>query len=200
MPILTCKQGDSSDIFPDILQLYVPFGSYVFDMTYGKGVFWKKASSSYKLLKNDIDEDLGQCHYDFRNLPDEWMETFDCVVFDPPYGSISSNKKSEVGERYNNNYNGLKSIDDLMRLYYAGIMEAKRILKSEGILIVKCSDQISGGKQRRIHDEILQFAKGLWFIDEDLFVLMQKGVPTMRHDYRLHARKNNSFLWVFRKK
>jgi len=35
---------------------------------------------------NDINEDLDvDTHYDARDLPDEWTESFDVVVSDPPY-------------------------------------------------------------------------------------------------------------------
>ena len=66
-------------------------------------------------------------------------------------------------------------------------------------MIVKCMDFISGGKQRRISIRILDEAIKIGLTDEDLFVLHQSGNPIMRHNYQLHARKNHSYFWVFRK-
>ena len=38
-PIYSAKVGRNEDLFPDILQLYVPVGSAILDMTYGEGKF-----------------------------------------------------------------------------------------------------------------------------------------------------------------
>lgn len=86
------------------------------------------------------------------------------------------------------------------RLYFGGIREAKRVLKRNGILIVKCQDEIQSGKQNLNHCTIIDFCVANTFIVEDLFVLVQKGRPIMRHKYQIHARKNHSYFLVFRKK
>jgi hypothetical protein len=86
-----------------------------------------------------------------------------------------------------------------MKFYRDGMVEATRLLMPKGVLLVKCMDEIVGGKQHRNHITILSYAMEMGLVDEDLFVLVQKSQPTMRHSYQLHARKNNSYLWVFRK-
>jgi len=85
-------------------------------------------------------------------------------------------------------------------MFDSALKEAYRVLKPEGLAWVKCQDQIMGGKQWRQHIYIFKMAMWLGFTDEDLFILVQKGRPTMRHNYQLHSRKNFSYLWVFRKK
>src|SRR5215216_5761962 len=49
--IFSAHQGTNDDLFPQILSLYVPLGSTVADITYGKGVFWKKVETSDYVLK-----------------------------------------------------------------------------------------------------------------------------------------------------
>ncbi|GAB4418539.1 MAG: hypothetical protein Fur0044_14590 [Anaerolineae bacterium] len=47
--------GTNDELFPQILQLYVPEGNKIADVTYGKGVFWKYVpEDKYVLLKSDI--------------------------------------------------------------------------------------------------------------------------------------------------
>ena len=71
---------NNEEIFPLILSLYVPIGSEIADVTYGKGVFWKKVNpSDYNLHFTDIKTGV-----DCRNLPYENC-SMDCVVIDPPY-------------------------------------------------------------------------------------------------------------------
>ena len=40
--VMSAYTLNNEDIFPNILSLYVPEGSSIADVTYGKGVFWKK--------------------------------------------------------------------------------------------------------------------------------------------------------------
>jgi hypothetical protein len=198
-PILTAMQGTNADLFPSVLSIYLPKGGRVLDMTYGRGVFWKKADmSKIDLVRNDIAKDLGQYHDDFRNT--RWADTeFDLVVLDPPYASRSSNKKGQIGKRYNNAQHGLATVEDMIRYYEDGMAEATRLLKKKGVLAVKCMDEVAGGKQRLNHVTILNTGIQMGLVVEDMFVLVQKGVPTMRHTYQLHARKNHSYFLVFRK-
>lgn len=199
-PILTAVQGTNADLFPSALALYADFGEAILDMTYGLGVFWRNVDTeAYDVFKNDIDPKRGDYHEDFRHTHFDDC-AFSVVVLDPPYASRSSNKKSFVGSLYNNGNHHLDTVEDMLKFYYDGMSEAKRLLEPGGYLMVKCMDEISGGKQKRNHISILEYAVGtLKMVDEDLFVLVSSGVPVMRHDHQLHARKNNSFLWVFRK-
>ena len=70
----------NADVFAQILDLHVPQGSTVADVTYGKGVFWRNVPDDrYCLLATDIQDGV-----DCRELP-YGDETIDCVVLDPPY-------------------------------------------------------------------------------------------------------------------
>lgn len=206
-PVLTAVVGDNGDLFSKTFSLYVPDGSAVMDMTWGLGVFWKKIEQSkYRLIRNDIDPERGDIHQDFRCTGFQANE-FYAIVLDPPYasrGGVRGLKSSIIDRGYNNRAKafelGIIGNEKTMQFYKDGMKEAYRILHSKGVLFVKCMDEIMGGKQCRNHITIWKYALELGFIDEDLFVLVQKSAPTMRHDYQLHARKNNSFLWVFRKK
>ncbi len=78
--IFTAHQGTNEDVFPQVISLYVPPGSTVADVTYGKGVFWKRVPKGvYRLLATDLKNGV-----DCRSLPYQ-DATIDCVVFDPPY-------------------------------------------------------------------------------------------------------------------
>lgn len=188
MPILTAKVGNR-----------------ILDMTYGLGVFWKKINTTeYELFRNDLDPLRGEFHDDFRNTRWE-SETFDVVILDPPYASRSGSPiKASIDRGYNNRSRafelGIFGNEKMMQFYFDGINEAIRLLKKNGYLMVKCQDEIMGGRQYRNHITIWKYCIEQGLVDEDLFELIQKTIPTMRHTYQLHARKNSSFLWIFRKK
>ena len=78
--IVSAYMGNNADVFPNVLTLHIPEGSKVADVTFGKGVFWRKVpTEKYDLHPSDIADGV-----DCRDLPYE-DESFDCVVFDPPY-------------------------------------------------------------------------------------------------------------------
>ena len=205
MPTYTARTGNNADQFPDILNIYIPIEGKVLDMTYGKGVFWKRAGG-YNIYANDIDPERGDYSYDFRSFPPSWG-LFDAVILDPPYmeGHRTSGRKSEIKQAMDDNYkvfsSDIKSVEDIFnKLYCPGMKEAHRLLDSTGILVVKCQDQVDGGRNKWIHIWIYEEACRLGFLVEDLFVMVRSSLPTMRHTFQLHARKNHSFWWVFRKK
>ena len=86
--------GDNSDLFARLAELHIPPRSRIADVTYGKGVFWRKVPPGlYDLHASDIELAAGETrdmfvHFrdgvDCRKLPYE-DESFDCIVLDPPY-------------------------------------------------------------------------------------------------------------------
>jgi hypothetical protein len=120
------------------------------------------------------------------------------VVFDPPYAHHADTMRFE--SFYKNSITTAKlGHREIMDLYRLGMVEAKRILKPGGTLWVKCADEVESQRQRRGHVEVFQVAQDLGLTDEDLFVLMQDRPPVPTGTRQRHARKNCSFLWVFRK-
>jgi DNA modification methylase len=77
--------------------------------------------------------------------------------------------------------------------------EGKRILKPGGTLWVTCADEIESCRQRRGHVEVFEAAQELGLEDVDLFILIQERIPATGSKKQRHARKNCSFLWIFRK-
>ncbi len=211
-PILTAKVGKSCDVFPHIMKLYVREGSIVSDTTFGKGFFWKHIpQGTYSILASDAEDRRGKRYRhgradftfavaDLRTLPYR-DESVDVVVIDPPYGQLSSKPHKNDAFSFSGAYNleANRGGDGVKELYRAGMVEAYRVLKPEGISIVKCQDFVNGGRQHWLHINLLSWATETGFSGEDLLVLIQDQHPMMRHNYQVHARKNHSYFWVFRK-
>ena len=51
--IFSACQATNDEVFPHVLKLYVPEGSLVADVTYGKGVFWRVPKGAYHLRSSD---------------------------------------------------------------------------------------------------------------------------------------------------
>jgi len=195
--IFNCIQGTNADLIATVARLYLRKGDRLADITFGRGVFWQNLDlANYSFYKSDKITCPGSPH-DFRQLPYE-AHFFDVVVFDPPYAHAGDTMRVEPCYQIACTAGGL-SHRDIMGSYERGMTEATRILKPGGTLWVKCADEIERAVQRRGHIEVFQIAQGLGLIDKDLFVLMQEAPPVTNGRRQQHARKNCSFLWVFRK-
>ncbi len=222
--VFSAHIGENADIFSQILALHVPKGSTVADVTYGKGNFWKKTRvSDYKLLPSDISPKGNGDLFTFitpiptidcRDLPYK-DGTIDCVVLDPPYME-GLYRKDESHLAGGGNYaafryhysNGQTTIDGpkwheaVLDMYMKAGAEAHRVLREDGILIVKCQDEVSANKQRLTHVEIITCYESLGFYTKDLFVVVRTnkaGVSRLKSKQE-HARKNHSYFLIFQKR
>lgn len=188
VPILTATVGSNADLIPNILSMYVPIGSVVADVTYGKGVFWRNVpEGSYDLKATDLMNGV-----DFGNLPYD-DQSIDALILDPPYMHGGVTVKKSINDCYRNQNTSHESV---IRLYAKGILEAARVLKKKGRIIVKTQDEIESGKQMHSHIELVQIMEIFGFRILDTFVLVQPSIPAMREKYQKTARKNHSYALV----
>jgi hypothetical protein len=201
--VFTAYQGTNEDVFPHVISLYVAPGSSVADVTYGKGVFWKRVpEGTYRMLATDLKNGV-----DCRNLPYR-DASIDCVVFDPPYmhtpGGTAHVNHQNYEDYYRNNSadngSGKKYHEAVLELYFKAGDEAYRVLRNEGIYIVKCGDEVCANQQRLTHVELINELTQKGFMIEDLFVLLRNNRPGVSRVVRqVHARKNHSYFLVLRK-
>jgi hypothetical protein len=204
---MTAFVSGNAEVFPQILNLHVPDGARIADVTYGSGVFWRNVDlTRYELLATDLADGV-----DCRKLPYE-DESLDAWVCDPPYmeGLLRNNAAHKAGggshaafrEYYSNgnetNHDGPKWHAAVSDLYYKAGHEAARVLKPKGIAIVKCQDEVSANRQWLTHVEIINYYEALGFYCKDLFVIVrQNKVGVARLLKQVHARKNHSYFLVF---
>jgi len=186
--IYTVHTGNNAGLLSQVVDLYFKAGDTVADVTYGKGAFWREVDQGkYTIVGTDI-----KTGTDFRCLPYE-NELFDHGVLDPPYA------RTELGDMVKC-YNTSKSSSHagIMDLYRGGLKELYRVIKPGGYILVKCQDEVYGGKQHWSHIEIKDMAEDLGLYAKDMFVLVNTKTPKVHHNQK-HARKNHSYLWVFEK-
>lgn len=202
--IYTSHRAHNDVLFEKVEHLYFKEGDHIADVTYGRGVFWKKLKKShYHCYWSDkVTHEFypGVKNIDFRNLPYE-NDCMDVVIFDPPYHHTGNNKRQSEKDYRNAETTPNHTHAMIFDLYKVGMMEAVRVLKPGGLLLVKCADEIESGKQRRLHIEVFQYAiADLNLLDQDLFQLTQLRPPRRWHKTQHHAHNNLSYLWVFQKR
>lgn len=203
--------GENAPIFRDILELFVPEGSTIADVTWGTGAFWRDVPPGrYKLLATDL-----QTGTDCRSLPYE-DGSIDALVLDPPYaeglfrqtadqmhggGSHAAFRQRYSDSKPTEHVEGApKWHGAVLDLYLQAGKEALRALRNYGVFIVKCQDEVSANRQNLTHVELIN----AWekdFYCKDLFVVTRTNRPGMvRVIKQEHARKNHSYFLVFVKR
>jgi len=72
------------------------------------------------------------------------------------------------------------------------------VLRANGVLIVKCQDEVSANRQWLTHVEIINQFEKMGFYTKDLFVVVRTNkVGISRLIKQKHARKNHSYFLVF---
>lgn len=197
--VFSAHAATNDEVFPLVLSLYVEPGSTVADVTYGKGVFWRRVpADAYRVLPSDLETGT-----DCRELSYE-DSSIDCVVFDPPYmhtpgGTAHVNHQNYEGYYKNNRAASDKKYHEaVLDLYFTAAREALRVLRPGGVYIVKCQDEVCSNRQRLTHVEIILELQSCGFVAEDLFVVVRTGRPGVsRVLTQAHARKNHSYFLVF---
>ena len=203
--ILSTITGNSSDVMAAILRLYLPHNKakkhLITDLTYGRGVFWRKVDRLfYTVYGSDIERKTNvDLLCDAQQAPYRG-NFFDCTVIDPPFGNGSTTtRKDSLESPYG--LSTLKTVKDILAWYNNVLGESKRITADGGIVVVKCQNMVDSGKQVPVKYFIFNFAMDMGFDFIDEIDLLRSGLPQVRHPGRrqLHSRKNRSSFLVFGK-
>ena len=194
---------DQSEIIKNILQLHVQKQEIDCDATYSKGKFYDKTGIKPPAYKFDIAPASEAVEYaDSRQLP-LGDASIECLMFDPPFLATTgaSLKKNDGSNKINKRFGVYPSEQDLHQFYVDSLKEAYRVLRQDGILIFKCQDKVSSGKQYMSHVFICNEATRLGFYPKDLFILLAKNrlVAEWQVKNQKNARKYHCYFWVFQK-
>lgn len=189
------------EVIKNIMTLY-KIERFDLDCTYSKGLFWKnlplpKVKTDLVPLNSDVIEANSE-HLPFE---DESMKS---IMYDPPFvisGKMYKENKegsSVIAKRFE----GYTTYQKLTDNYYKSLIELYRILEPGGILVMKCQDTVSGGKNHFTHVMAMNMAMRIGFYPRDLFILLAKmrinsfGGKWSKQE---HARKYHSYFWIFEK-
>ncbi len=193
---------DQGNIIKNIIKLHIPSGKIDCDITYSKGNFYRKTGIEKPLHRFDKYPQTDDSLEITDSIPLD-DESIGSLMFDPPFviGGTKDVKTYDdgsciIGKRFAQ----YKNIEELMESYSLWIKESNRVLKKNGILIVKCQDSVSGGKQYLTHNFVNNEAVRNGLYPKDLFILTVKNrLIGPQHHNQQHCRKFHSYFLVFKK-
>ena len=184
--------SNQTDILSGIMKLYNEGKSFDADLTASRLKFYTRIPVPENLFDKFPQlpqvKDLAEAD----SLPDS---TFSSIIFDLPF-IIAAGSRSLIKERFT----FFDSVEELYRANDEMLSRSYRLLKPDGLLVIKTMDVCSGGKQYWVSDYVLRKSQEMGFELLDKFILVA--------DYRLfsqtkkqhHARKYHSYFFVFRKR
>lgn len=189
---MSCSD-DETQIIRWIMLLHNGGKAFDLDPCYSTGRFWTGLPEP--LLKTDLEPQVAGCgQADVRHLGlgDNAVES---CMFDPPFVCGKSDVETGVIRA---RFSAFKNPAEMNQFYIDAIRELSRVVSR--LLVIKCQDTVSGGKQYISHALIInQAVLNGWYCD-DIFVLFRKQVlfsPNMANQQ--HARKNHVYFLVFKK-
>lgn len=174
------------------------------DPTYSKGNFYK----------NWVDEDKPKYKFDLYPQVDGVLKSsadslpledhsINTIMFDPPF-LATKGKSLEIendSNKINKRFGVFPTEVELHEFYQDCLIEFHRILKPNGILIFKCQDKVSSGKQYMSHVFIINQAIEVGYYCKDMFILLAKNriIANWQVKNQKNARKYHSYFLVFEK-
>lgn len=192
---LNSVADSNEEAFARLIRLYAREGQTIADVTFGRGVFWKRVPQMlYDVKASDLMDGI-----DFRALP--YTEaSIDVVVLDPPYRYTPAKNQAHVTDaQYQLQASAPTRTQGVIELYLDGMREAHRVLKQGGFLFIKCQDTVQDGKQLWSHVDLINAAAGLGYAVRDLLVVTNDAAPATRWSFQRHLRKHHSYFLVMRK-
>lgn len=199
------------EIIQNILKLYNEERPIECDITYSIGNFYKE--NKFKDEDgNVVTIHLEQPKYKFDLYPQTEdtikLETegvillddnsVSSIMFDPPF-IIHGGSEIKDTSRTVNRFSGYVNREALYRSYYLWIKECYRVLKPDGILILKHQDCISSQCFMTSVEYSWLVADSVGFNTVDSFTLLAKSRIKGKIKQQLHARRYDSVFKVLKK-
>ena len=189
------------EVIKNIMELY-KINQFDLDCTYSKGSFWKNLPEPK--IKTDlypINDTIIKANSESLPFDDKIMNT---IMYDPPFviAGKTYRENKEGSSMIAKRFEGYETYNKLTENYYKTLKELYRICNDDGLVVMKCQDTVTGGKNHFTHVMIMNMALNIGFYPRDLFILVAKmrinsfGTKWTKQE---HARKHHCYFWVLEK-
>ena len=198
-PLSSIWTRSDAELLNAMLEFYSVIHPHpILDATYNTGRFWRGTGRS--VVSMDIDPIYEtDIVADNRIMPGVSDESFAVVVYDPPHVGPQGRDKST--KRFDVDFGahmpcGKNEDWSLSYLYPPFLKQAKRVLKTDGLLLAKITDMVNNHRQRWAHCDFMAMAEAAGFTVSDLIIKVREGpMQSVKWKEAHHARKRHCF-WI----
>lgn len=201
MKFESVSSGKDVEIIDVLLQIHSISDPLILDCTHNSGKMWK--NSSYKPIRMDINSMFSlDVAADFMKMP--FMDCcFDVVVFDPPFlpTNAASKNSSKIWEKqYGLTAEGKgREGDNVSDMFFPFLIEAKRILKKNGIILTKIADIIHNHRYQWQQVDFVNAVKDVGMTPCDMLIKIRNNkLQSSKWKQIKHLRRQHSYWIVVR--
>jgi SAM-dependent methyltransferase len=196
--------GRDRDVIPLLLDLHARPSPRILDATYNRGVMWQ--GLDYVVTSMDIDPQFGtDVVGDFRSMP-FLSGSFDVIVFDPPHLPAAAASEHSSGmwrTRYGITADGdYRQGDNVSPAFAAFLVEAKRVLRPDGIVLAKIADLVHNHRYQWQHVDFVNAAMAVGLTPCDAVIKVDPAGANLSSSKWVnvrHLRREHTYWIVVRK-
>ena len=191
MDYVRTAYSDETNLLSDVLKLYNGGKPIDLDPCYSIGRIYRKLSEPR--LKFDVSPQAdGVIQASSTNLPIPSSSVLS-ALFDPPFVTGGKTNTGIISTRFSH----FRTIEDLIQMYFESMLELKRVVVPDGLILFKCQDQVYFHKQFMTHVHVINKCYELGMFVHDLIVLHRKHAIISGHVKKQeHARKTHCYYLV----
>jgi len=193
------KEYKIHEVMKRILDFYFPNkNAKLLDPTCGYRIMYKEIEDR-NIIFSDIRKIDGCLQYDCKELPFK-NDSFDGIIFDPPYVNIKNRMVHKDKKSNDYAYNLMPTPHHLQALCERCNTEFRRLLKPTGILICKITDfhfKIKGKEKLYGHIDLIKWFNKFTLWDIIIYRFHKHfGQPIQNYKYKVP--KVHTFFLIFR--
>lgn len=199
MRIESVHIGRDGELLDKMLAFYAPHANRIVDVCCNERRIWKRSEAAKLVVGYDIDPSVQPdvvCGWD--SLPDN-DDTVDVLVYDPPHLPLAA-ASAKSNQKFASDFGLGRSVkgDNIAAIHMPFLMEARRVLRPDGLVFAKIKDYIHNHKYQWNLELFNAEVRAIGLTPCDLIIKRDPSAGNMQSGRwkRTHHARNVHCYWV----